>query len=115
MNKNRKLPHSAVLWTAGASDGFGHRTFAAPVQVRCRWDMSQRQFRDAGSGEIRVSRATVLLGRQVSAGDRLRRATLASLDSSSEGPYIDGSFEVAAVSQASDVPGRRSFWRAFFA
>jgi hypothetical protein len=113
MRLKKKLNGVAVLWVAGDADGFGRRTHAAPVQVRCRWDQSQRRFADAGTGEIAVSRATVLLERQVVAGDRLRRVALADLDSSSEGPYATGTWEVRAAEQNQDVRGGYSLWMAY--
>jgi len=68
----------AVYWAPGVPDGFGHRAFATPVEVNCRWqDKVERAVDDVG--QEFVSRATLYPRSTLALNGWVYRGTLASL------------------------------------
>jgi len=45
-NRVRKnlLRQTAVYWGSPVNDGYGGKTFAAPVEVQCRWMIKQEKI-----------------------------------------------------------------------
>lgn len=79
LDKMRK--QQAVYWAPLGTDSFGRPTYAAPVQLRVRWEESNRQFVSAG-GTTEVSRAIVYTGEDVKIKGLLKFGTLSDLVSS---------------------------------
>lgn len=73
------LTQTATLWSKTGRDGYGNPTFAAPVQIPCRWERRTEQVKSV-SGDIILSRARVFLDRDVELGDYLFLGTSATAD-----------------------------------
>lgn len=67
---------TAVWWNRTGVDQFGQPTFAAKVQIDCRWEDSVEEFTSA-SGEKKISRAIVYPDRLLKPGDYLWEGELA--------------------------------------
>lgn len=48
----------ATYWAPGGNDGTGGVTFAAPVQIRCRWQDTTENFQDA-RGQLQTCQSIV--------------------------------------------------------
>lgn len=84
ITKMRK--QTAIYWTATGKDGRGARTFAAPVEVDCRWDEVSDIFQTQEEQDL-VSNAVVYPDRDMSVGDYLK---LGELDSTTpSNPTMD--------------------------
>lgn len=64
------LNQTATYWSAPVLDGFGTRTFAAPVLIKCRWE-DRTNLRIYKNGEEINSRAVVYVGQEVQLGGYL--------------------------------------------
>lgn len=73
IKKMRK--QKAVLWTKGPPDEFGSISFAAPVQIKCRWEDKRGQVLNK-QDEKAPSMATVYVDRPVQIGDKLKKGAL---------------------------------------
>lgn len=61
MNLVEMMPHQLTYWPPASPDGFGQVVFGAPVfPVACRWQDTQKIFRDASGQEV-MSEAIVYL------------------------------------------------------
>ena len=78
MTKNHK--QVAVYWANSVEDGYGGRTFDAPVEIDCRWEQKQELFIDA-SGRESVSKAVVFVGQDIAPGEYLFLGALDDLPS----------------------------------
>lgn len=62
---------TAVWWQRSTSpDGFGRYTYAAPIQIDCRWEDIVVEFLDP-QGNKTQSRSVVYVDRVIAAGDML--------------------------------------------
>jgi|TARA_R100001530_G_scaffold56739_1_gene41378 hypothetical protein len=94
----RNHNQTAVYWGTPATDKFGSRTFADPVELSVRWEDRNDKFIDAGGRED-VSRAFVFLGQDIDLGGFLFLGSLSDIDSSTDETKpenVDNSFEVKA-------------------
>lgn len=57
----RMLKQVAVYWAPAGVDRKGQQTFAAAVEVPCRWDEQTEQFLDH-NGNVALSKAKVYVG-----------------------------------------------------
>ena len=73
----RMRKQSAVWWAETGTDHYGERTFAAPVQIKCRWEDRVGEYMNA-KGETSMSKATVYVDREMNLGDYLKRGDLDS-------------------------------------
>jgi hypothetical protein len=60
----RKLRQKAVFWASPSTDGFGKVTFAAPIEIDCRWDDRAELFIDI-NGKERPSSSVVFTDRDL--------------------------------------------------
>lgn len=60
----RHMRQSATYWAPTGNDGFGNKTYAAPIVIRCRWQNDAVEFRDA-TGELTQSSAVVYADRKL--------------------------------------------------
>jgi len=67
----------AVWWERTTPDQYGVYSFAAPVEIACRWDDSGTEFRN-GTGETEMSSATVYPDRVLKKGDKLMKGGMES-------------------------------------
>ncbi len=90
----------ATYWGSPVSDGFGGKTFAAPVPIKCRWEDKAEQFTSV-VGEIDVSKAIVFVPQTIEVGGYLllgKSTTLSPLT-------VSGAEEIR---QIMDIPSLRS-------
>lgn len=71
------LKQKAVWWSHGAQDQYGDRTFADPVEIKCRWEARTGEYFNA-RGESNTSKATVYVDREMKVGDVLKLGELES-------------------------------------
>lgn len=72
---NRMRKQQAVYWAPAAPGDDGARTFAAPVQLRVRWEDKEQEVTDAAGTKF-VSKTTVYTGEDVEPGGVLLLGTL---------------------------------------
>lgn len=76
------LKQKATYWSFLKEDGYGGRTFNAPMTVDCRWEEVQEQFLNR-NGEVDLSKAIIYLspvdGNTYKIGDYLLLGTSADL------------------------------------
>lgn len=95
---------TAVYWAPGAPDGYGKRTFAAPVEIKCRWqDQIIRAVDDVGV-EF-VSRAVVYPLQDLEGWGRLYRGTLASLSGETDPAEVVGAFCIRSRARSQNPSG----------
>lgn len=70
----RGYVQDVTWWEATGVDGYGNRTFAAPVTKKGRWADKAEEFQSP-TGETLVSRSIVYLQEDVSIGDYLLLGT----------------------------------------
>ncbi len=89
-----------VYWGTPSNDGLGGVTFATPVEIKGRWEDTQKKFIDADGQEV-VSSSIVFLGQDVDIGGWLFRGTLADISSADEDSPGDvtGAKEIKAFSK----------------
>lgn len=96
ITKMRK--QTAVWWgqMGQSPDGTGQPVLAAPVEISCRWEDSQKEYIKK-DGTNTVSNAVVYVDRDMEVGDLLRLGPISSLtDLTAEGAKNNSSvFEVA--------------------
>ena len=88
----------AVLFVRGAPDGMGGYAFAAPVQIKCRWEDTSELFINP-TGQQETSRAKVYVDRDVAVGDYLWLGTVAQLPGSYGVEHLHGCFRVRSFSK----------------
>lgn len=69
---------TAIYWGAPKPSGYGGYTYAAAVEIPCRWD-EQIELVRAANGEEVVSKAQLLLTQDVDEGGIVRLGYLADL------------------------------------
>ncbi len=67
----------AVWWAVGIPDEFGVKSFAEPIEIKCRWENRVGEFVDA-RGFTMASMATVYVDRVMKVGDKLKEGVLDS-------------------------------------
>lgn len=73
----RMLKQIAVYWAPLAPDKFGKTTYAAPVEITCRWEQRDEEFKDR-DGSVLISPAVVYVGQDVVVGGMLMLGELTS-------------------------------------
>lgn len=81
----RGLNQAAVYWSPGSEDGFGRISFGTPVQIRCHWEDMQEEVRTR-TGEQLVSRAFVVVDRDLEEGGFLYLGTLRDANAAGSDP-----------------------------
>lgn len=98
MRMNNLLTDTVTYWGTPQPDGYGGKTFAAPVTVKARWVKKQERFLSP-DGEELISNAVVYLDHDVEAGGYLYLGT-----SAQSSPYDeDGAREIAAFEQGRSI------------
>lgn len=94
-----------VYWGTPVNDGLGGVTFAAPVNIKGRWEDVQKKVIDASGQEI-VSTSLVYLGQDVDIGGWLYRGKIldiVSADRTIPG-NVSGAKEIRSFSKISNLP-----------
>lgn len=91
-----------VYWGSPVEDGYGGKTFADPVEIKCRWEDKVRLL-VAATGAETESKATVLVTQELDEQGYLYLGTLDSLDDSGQDSdfllnpkNIEDAFEIIA-------------------
>jgi len=84
---DRNLNQTAVYWGTPTSNGIGGFTYAAPVEISCRWVEKREVITDQNGDEI-VSNAQVQVSQNVDEQGKLYLGTLDDLDSDEESDPI---------------------------
>lgn len=88
----RMRKQTAVYWQRQTADAYGRFSFAAPVEISCRWDDYNGEVVNA-QGQVFESIATVYVDRDMNIGDRLMLGDLES-DTPSDPMLATTSFEI---------------------
>lgn len=88
----------ATFWERSTTtDKYGRYTYAAPEEIRCRWEDVAEEYKDPRSGETKVSRSTVYVDREMKVGDVLKKgAPISSTPADPKTPGTEGAFEIQA-------------------
>lgn len=73
------LTQECTLWVSTGTDGYNQPSFAAPVQIICRWEEKTEKIQGDDGVEV-LSRARVFLAQDVALGDYLVLGTSAGAD-----------------------------------
>ena len=74
------LKQDAIYWSPAAPDGFNRISFAAPVEIKVRWEQKKELFIDSTGKEVQ-SNAKVFVDRVLEEQGYLFLGLLADLDS----------------------------------
>lgn len=100
------MKQDAVYWPANGVDEFGKPTWGSPEAIRCRWDDKQETFVNA-NGDEEVSRARVMVDRDIAAKSVLFLGTLDDVTDVENPKENEGAWEVRLTMKTPDRKGRR--------
>ena len=83
----RMRKQTLVYWGSPVPDGYGGSTFAAAVELSCRWEDKQELF-IAPDGKEVLSQSVVYVGQDVGIGGYLYLGVESDLDSDHTNPEI---------------------------
>ncbi len=91
------LKQTAVWWSQGsaAPDEYGQPVVAAPIEIKVRWEDAAEEFIDK-DGTKQLTRAVVMVDRDVSVGDVLMLGTLGGVTDFGRAKNNAGAWEVRA-------------------
>lgn len=99
-NYTRNMNQTATYWAVASRNAYNEATFAAPVQIRCRWEDKVVLFRDA-AGRERVSNAVVYPEIPLALEGYLFLGTSASTTPRA----LSGAQEILQVGASPNLPG----------
>ncbi len=108
------LQQTAVYWASPKTDGIGGFTWADPVEIKCRWTDSTNVVTGRDGQEL-VSRAFVLVDRDLEEQGVLFLGTLLELDSTQEDDptELDGALLIKRFDKIPDIPAKLFLRKAF--
>jgi hypothetical protein len=92
------LTQTATYWGWSGGDGYGSRTFLAPVQIDCHWEDAQELFIDKDGRQV-VSRAKVFVDRDLDMGGYL----LLGASSEADPRSVSGAFEIRQLAKVAGM------------
>lgn len=98
------MVHDAVYWPRTGFGANGQPTYGAPVDIRVRWDDTQRMT-VGPNGTVFASQAVVMVGQDMAIGDRLRRGTASTLLPGKAAAQQPGSYEIRQWQKVDDTEG----------
>ena len=93
------LTHTATYWAPGTPDGFGQGSFAAPVQVACRWEDKAVMFVSPATGKQEISSSRIFMD----TGVILDGYLFLGKSTSTTPKNLAGAKRIAAVKRISDL------------
>lgn len=72
------MKQKAVYWAPSGPSGTGQQGWTAPVEISCRWTDTTQEYIDK-NGNTKMSKAIVLVDRDLSLDGALRLGTLADV------------------------------------
>lgn len=109
----RMRRQAAVYWKRLTPDEWGAFSYDTPVEIECRWDDSNEEFRDA-KGETLTSRATVYPDRVVYPGDIMLKGEQES-DTPNDPTTLDDTFEVKRFDSMPNLKATEFLYVAYLA
>jgi len=94
-----KLTQTAVYWGTPVKDGYGGFTYAAPIEIKCRWEDKAEIFKSL-DGVEKVSNAIVYVDRDLSTEGFMMLGDLDDLDSSQEMPDDKVTYEILKIEKS---------------
>lgn len=108
----KMLIEDAVYWSAPTSDGEAGKNFAAPIEIRCRWQDENEQITNV-AGEDVMSKAKVFPDRVVDVGGFLFRGKLSDISGDTSSPMdIDDAHEIIISKDLPTLTGDQSLFTA---
>lgn len=102
----------AVWWArSDTSNQYGAFTFAAPVEIPCRWDDCGEEFRNT-DGQTEMSNATVYPDRIMKPGDKLLKGELES-DTPDDPKELTTAFEIKKFEQIPNLRNNETLFIAY--
>ena len=113
MSVIRKMRKQKAVWWARLTppDQFGRYSFAAPVEIDCRWDDSGTEFRN-GEGQTEMSAATVYPDREMTIGDKLKKGEMES-DTPDDPRSLRTAFEIKRFDQTPNFKATETLYTAY--
>lgn len=99
----------ATYWATTTKDRFGTYSFADPVEIRCRWEDEQVDFRDFNNQEA-TSKSVVYVDREMKPGDRLK---FGPMETDAAAPVIDETLEVRSTTRLPNLRCKENLLTAY--
>jgi hypothetical protein len=99
------LKQQATYWAQSTPDGFGGKSFASPMLIRCRWEDKSELFVDSQGNEVK-STSIVMVDRDLAIGGYLALGE-------SENAIPTGSHEIRGFDKIPDVGGKKFVRKAY--
>jgi len=96
---DRMRQQDAIYWSPLGNDGFGNKTYNAPVQLRVRWEKKREMVRDKNGQEV-ISQAIVYPPTELDLDGFLFEGLLIDFDSTvdtADPLSIKGAFEIIQI------------------
>jgi hypothetical protein len=108
----RTYTQTAVYWGNPKEDGFGGKTFDAPIEIKCRWEERQQVLTDA-KGNIEGSRASVYILQDLDQQGFLYLGTLVGLttDQKNDPTKVEGAWVIKQFEKVSELGSTTNFIR----
>jgi len=103
----------AIYWAPASNDGYGNKTFSAPIEIDCRFEDVTNVITDA-TGRERVSNSLAYVDRELETEGYLKKGRLTDLDSSDSDPReIDKAHEIVRFDELPDFRNRKVLLTAY--
>jgi len=100
------MKQDAVYWPTEDVDAFGKPSWGSPVVIKCRWESSRETFINA-NGDEEVSRAKLIVDRDIEEKSVLLLGTLANVTDQDNPKENDGAWEVRLFMKTPDAKAKR--------
>ena len=100
----KNLRQDLVYWGTPANDGLGGVTFANPINIKGRWEDTQKKFIDSNGQEI-VSSSIVYLGQDIDIGGWLFRGKILDIAPAKRNSpaEVNGAKEIRVFNKIPDI------------
>ena len=102
----RAMKQAAVWWTSSGVDEFGQPAYGSPEEIVCRWEVVNEEFIDP-NGDREVSKAKLMVDRDIEVKDILLLADLDSLVDEDVPRDNDGAWEVRGFKKTTNFKGTK--------
>jgi len=102
----------AVYWASPVNDGYGGKTYAAGVPIKCRWENKTAMLKDAFGKEVRVD-ASILVTQDLDYEGVLWLGLDTDLDDAQiqDPRLVDGAAEIAVIEKIPMIKSTTEFVR----
>lgn len=101
----------AVVWKKQATpDRYGKFSFDEPLEIACRWDDSDNEYRD-DKGDTKFSQTVLYPDRVLAVGDRAREGAMES--DTPDDPSETTTFEVVKFEKTPNFKATETLYRAY--